>query len=78
MGLPAGTIVELSSPVTRHKSSSKLLATCSARLNVACAVIVAVGYPTRPVSADDGVNPNALALKEFTDRVKDYISLQKT
>jgi hypothetical protein len=63
--------------VTRHKSSGKLLATRSARLIVACALMVAAGNLSRRVSADNGVNPNALAIKEFTDRVKDYISLHK-
>ena len=58
--------------VTRYQSSSKLLATRSARFIVASVVVVAVwGHLNRSASADDRVNPTALAFKEFTDRVKD-------
>jgi hypothetical protein len=46
---------------------------------VACVVVVAVwGHLNRSASADDRVNPAALAFKGFTDRVKDYVALQKT
>ena len=63
--------------VTRCQSSSKLLATRSTRLLASCALMASLAYPNRSVWGDDGVNPRALALKEFTDRMKDYTSLQK-
>ena len=77
MRLPSVRSLNILGTVTTCKSSSKLLATRSARLIAACALMASFAYPNRLVSGDDGVNPRALALKEFTDRVKDYTSLQK-
>src|SRR6185295_5271325 len=78
MSLPAVRSLNLFETVTRYKSSSKLLAIPSGRFIVSCAVVVAVcGHLNRSALADDKVNPRALAIKEFTDRVKDYVSLRK-
>jgi hypothetical protein len=59
-----------------RKSSSKLLATAFTAGFLAIAPAVADLRAT-PQAEDRAVNPKALALKEFSDRVKAYVALQE-
>lgn len=43
----------------------------------AAVVSVMTGWPMAPMLAGQQVNPQALAIKEFTDRIKGYVALQK-
>src|SRR6266542_3593216 len=77
MGSLSGTLVESLSTVTRHKRSSKLLATAVVPLMCAFLTAPIAAHLGRTATVDDKVNPKALLIKQFTDRAKEYVALQK-
>jgi hypothetical protein len=74
-------MLPLSFIVTGLRSFSKLLATPAPleRRLVRTTVMVSVvaGWLAGTTDAGQLINPQALALKEFADRVRDYLALQK-